>query len=92
LEQKIKLDVEIISKAVKKAAKELDVPYRMIEDQLQFLRFYDNLMETVGNDSELAKHWVYTGNNHLKYTPILRVHKAYYLKQMNEYLEAFRYR
>jgi hypothetical protein len=88
----MKSDAEIIGNAVKKAAKELDVPYRMIEDQLQFLRFYDNLMETVGNDPELAKHWVYTGNNHLKYTPILRVHKAYYLKQMNEYLEAFRYR
>jgi len=88
----MKSDDELITKAFKKAAKELEVPYRLIEDKLQFLRFYDNLMEMVGNDSDLARHWVYSGNNHLKYTPILRIHLSYYLKQINEYLEAFRYR
>lgn len=88
----MKSDDELINKALKNAAKKLDVPYRLIKDKLQFLRFYDNLMEMVGDDVELAKHWVYTGNNHLRYTPILRVHRSYYLKQMNEYLEAFRYR
>jgi len=88
----MKSDAEMIDTAVKKAAKELEVPYKLIEDQLQFLRFYDNIMVIMGNDIELARNWVYTGNRHLKYTPILRVHKAYYLKQINQYLEALRYR
>jgi hypothetical protein len=35
----MKSDAEIIGNAVKKAAKELDVPYRMIEDPYGFMNF-----------------------------------------------------
>ena len=83
LEQK-----QLIHKASQRAAENLGVSYGLIENHLEFIRFYDNLMRTVGNDVELAKHWVYTGNSHLGYTPILRVHKSYYLKEINRYLES----
>jgi hypothetical protein len=83
---------ELIEKYTIKASKKLGVSYELIEDKLQFLRMYDNLMCMVGEDEKLARHWIYSKNNHLRYAPILRVHQTYYLKQINEYLEAFRYR
>jgi hypothetical protein len=82
-------DEDLIVIMTKKAAQELGVSYAFIQDRLQFLKFYDNLMSLMGNDPELAKNWVYTGNKHLRYTPILKVHHAYYLKQINSYLESF---
>lgn len=88
LEQKLS-DEQMIHKASQRAAEDLGVTYGLIENHLEFIRFYDNLMRTVGNDVELARHWVYTGNRYLGYTPILRVHKSYYLKEINQYLESF---
>ena len=82
LEQK-----QLIHKASQRAAEDLGVSYSLIENHLEFIRFYDNLMRLVGNDVDLARHWVYSGNRHLGYTPILRVHKSYYLKEINRYLE-----
>lgn len=81
------MEQKLIDKATKRAAEELGIAFSLIEDHLEFIRFYRNLMTLVGNDVEIARHWVYTGNRHLRYTPILRVHSSYYLKQINEYLE-----
>ena len=80
-------DEKIIDRATKRAAEQLGVAFSLIDDRLEFIRFYDNLMRLVGNNAELARHWLYTGNNHLRYTPILRVHSSYYLKEMNSHLE-----
>lgn len=88
MEQKL-TDKQLIDNATQRASKELGVAFSLIEDKLEFLRFYENLMRLLGNDVDLARHWVYTGNRHLKYTPILRVHSSYFLKQMNCYLESF---
>lgn len=80
-------DKELIHKAAQRASAELGIAVSIIDDHLEFIRFYDNLMRLVDNDVELARHWVYTGNRHLRYTPILRVHSSHYLKEINQYLE-----
>lgn len=59
---------------------------------LELVRLYDNLATQFAGDLCLMRHWVHTGNRHLKYTPRLRVHTPYRLGEMNEYLEGFRYR
>jgi hypothetical protein len=59
---------------------------------LELVRLYDNLATQFAGDPDLMRHWVHTGNLHLKYTPRLRVHAPYHLGEMNEYLEGFRYR
>ena len=80
-------DEQLINKVTKRAAEELGVGFSLIEDKLEFIRFYENLMCLVGNNVELARHWIYTGNKHLRFTPILRVHNSHYLKEINQYLE-----
>lgn len=87
MEQKL-TDEQLINNATKRAAEELGVGFSIIEDKLEFIRFYENLMCLVGNNVELARHWIYTGNKHLRFTPILRVHSSYYLNKMNQYLES----
>jgi len=88
----MKLNEQLVLDAVKKASDDLCIGYQGIGDRLQFLRFYDNLYVMFGGDIELMKHWLYTGNGHLRYTPVLRIYHSHYVEQMNEYLESFRYR
>lgn len=85
-------DDKIIENAVKNAASDLKIGYQEVQDKLQFLRFYDNLYSMFGGNLEQMVHWFYSGNSYLKYTPVLRINNNFYVKQMNEYLEAFRYR
>lgn len=84
LEQK-----QLIHKASQRAAKILGISYGVIDNHMEFIRLYDNIMRAVGNDAELARHWLYTENRHLSYTPILRINSSFYLKEMNTYLESF---
>jgi hypothetical protein len=90
--KRMNLNEELVLNAVKKAANDLSVGYQGIQNHLQFLRFYDNLYVMFGGDIELMEHWLYTGNSHLKYTPVLRIYHGQYIEQMNEYLESFRNR
>lgn len=85
-------DDHLIQKAVRKAAKDLNIGHEDVQDKLQFLRFYDNLYSMFGGNLEQMVCWLYTGNSYLKYTPVLRINNNFYVKQMNEYLESFRYR
>jgi protein-tyrosine-phosphatase len=57
----------------------------------ELIRLYDNLMAMCGGDEKLVMHWLHTGNLHLQYTPALRTHDPYWLKEMNSYLESFRH-
>jgi hypothetical protein len=59
---------------------------------LELIRLYDNLATQYAGDLDLMRHWVHNGNSHLRYTPYLRVHTPQYLREMNEYLEGYRYR
>lgn len=83
-------DEEIIANAAFHVVEVLglnrDVVY---PDPIALIRFYDNLARQFGGDEELMKHWVGTGNSHLGYTPLLRVHIPMYLDEMNTYLESF---
>lgn len=88
----MKSNEKLVLDAVKKASNDLCVGYQGIENNLQFLRFYDNLYAMFGGDIELMRHWLYTGNHHLRYTPVLRIYHSQYVEQMNEYLESFRNR
>lgn len=86
-------DEDIILIAVRKVISALGLdPAFPNPHPIQLIRFYDNLAAQFGGDEELMRHWVRTGNSHLGYTPYLRTHQPEYLREMNEYLEGFRYR
>jgi hypothetical protein len=85
----MKSNEQLVLDAVKKASQDLCIGYYGIENHLQFLRFYDNLYSTFGGNIELMNRWLYTGNKHLKYTPVLRIYHSQYVEQMNQYLESF---
>ena len=86
-------DKEIIIIAVRKVISALGLdPASPNPEPIQLIRLYDNLATQFGGDEELMRHWVHTGNSHLCFTPYLRAHQPEYLKEMNEYLEGFRYR
>lgn len=86
-------DEELISKAFECARELLGLsPHPPYPDKLGIVRLYDNLAIQFGGDEELMRHWMGTKNAHLKYTPWAKVHNPRYLKEMNEYLESFRYR
>jgi hypothetical protein len=59
---------------------------------IELIRLYDNLASHFGGDDKFMRFWVCNGNSHLGYTPYLRIHIPEYLKEINEYLESFRYR
>lgn len=86
-------DEEIVSIAVRKVIGVLGLdPKFPVTDPLQLIRFYDNLATQFGGDVEAMRHWVHSGNSHLRFTPYLRTHIPQCLTEMNEYLERFRYR
>jgi hypothetical protein len=88
----MKSNEQLVLDAVKKASQDLRIGYYGIENHLQFLRLYDNLYAMFGGNIELMNRWLYTGNVHLKYTPVLRIYSNQYVEQMNEYLESFRHK
>lgn len=84
---------EIIANAVREVVSALGLdPAAPNPCPLELIRLYDNLATQFGGDEELMKYWVHNGNSHLQYTPYLRVHTPHHLREMNEYLESFRYR
>ena len=86
-------DEELISNAFECARELLGLsPHALYPDKLGIIRLYDNLAKQFGGDEELMRHWVGTGNKHLRFTPYLRAHHPRYLREMNEYLESFLYR
>lgn len=91
--RKVLTDDEIITIAVREVINALGLdPAFPNPEPLQLIRLYDNLAKQFGGDEDQMKHWVHTGNYGLRFTPYLRVHQPEHLKEMNEYLEGFRYR
>lgn len=89
LREQIRSDDEIISNAFECARRILGLsPHAFYPDKLGIIRLYDNLANHFGGDEELMRHWVGTGNKHLRFTPYLRAHHPRYLREMNEYLES----
>lgn len=83
-------DEELISNAFECARELLELsPHAPYPDKLGVVRLWDNLSKQFGGDEELMRHWVKTGNKHLRFTPYLRAHHPRYLREMNEYLESF---
>jgi len=81
-------DEELITKAFMAAQEALGLdPMVTYQDKLEVIRLYDNLAKLFCGDEQQMRHWVGTGNRHLGCTPKLRVHEAYWVKQINDYLE-----
>lgn len=86
------VDERILLRAFEEAHRVLELsPHAPYPDKLGIIRLYDNLAVTFGGDEELMRHWLVTGNKHLKFTPYLHAHNPRYLLEMNEYLESFRF-
>ena len=90
LGDQIRSDEELISNAFVDAHRVLGLsPHAPYPDKLGIIRLWDNLSKQFGGDGELMRHWVMTGNKHLRFTPYLHAHNPRYLLEMNEYLESF---
>lgn len=90
LGDQIRSDEELISNAFVDAHRVLGLsPHAPYPDKLGIIRLWDNLSKQFGGDEELMRHWVMTGNKHLRFTPYLHAHNPRYLLEMNEYLESF---
>jgi hypothetical protein len=86
-------DKRIVDHAVREIVMALELdPTLPHPNPLELIRLYDNLATQFAGDLYLMRHWVRTGNKHLGFTPYLHIHNPVLLTEMNEYLEAFRYR
>lgn len=90
LKEQIRSDEELISNAFERAHRALGLsPYAPYTDKIGIIRLWDNLSKQFCGDDELMRHWMMTGNKHLRFTPYLHAHNPRYLQEMNEYLESF---
>jgi hypothetical protein len=84
-------DKELITKAYTNALNQLNLklPKQSTNYQVLFLRFYQNLSTTHGDDKELMSHWLNQYNTHLMFTPNQMISQERYLMQIIDYLEGF---
>lgn len=83
-------DEEIIANAAFSVVEILGLDKNTVySDPLNLILLYDRLALQFGGDEELMRHWMGSGNKHLGYTPMLRVHVPYHLEEMVNYLESF---
>jgi hypothetical protein len=83
-------DTAFIDRTARKvfSALQLEEP-NVIEDPLDVILLFSNLLVIYGGDVELARHWLRTYNKHLQYIPAERAEYKSDLEKLNFYLESF---
>jgi hypothetical protein len=84
------IETTFIERTARKVFKSLKLEEpKVIEDPLDVILLFSNLLIIHGGDLELARHWLRTYNKHLQYIPADRAKYKPEFEALNAYLESF---